>query len=65
MGTEQNRKIYARYGVKNEMFGVSYVNLDKLSNKIKMDHPLATELWATGNHDAQALAFKIADSHQS
>lgn len=41
LGTEQNRKLYARHGVTNEMFGVSYANLDKLKKKIKMDHALA------------------------
>jgi 3-methyladenine DNA glycosylase AlkD len=64
LGTEQNRKVYARHGVKNEMFGVSYANLDKLQNEIHQDHALAVELWATGNHDAQLLALKIADPAQ-
>jgi len=41
--------------------GVSYANLDRLKKKIKVDHELAAQLWATGNHDAQVLALKIAD----
>ncbi len=61
MGTAQNRKIYARYGIDNEMFGVSYANLYKLQKAIKVDHDLAGQLWATGNHDAQVLATLIAD----
>src|SRR5690606_9859111 len=64
LGTEQNRKTYARHGVKSAMFGVSYANLDKLKKKIKVDHPLAEALWATGNHDARVLATKIADPQQ-
>ena len=40
-GTAQNRKIYARHGVKGEMFGVSSANLYALQKKIKVDHRLA------------------------
>ena len=40
LGTEQNRKIYARHGVKNELFGVSFANLGKLKKEIKrIVHP--------------------------
>jgi len=60
-GTAQNRKIYRRHGVQGEMFGVSYAVLGKLKKKIKVDQPLAEQLWATGNHDARALATMIAD----
>lgn len=61
LGTEQNRKVYARHGVKGETFGVSCANLGKLKKRIKVDHGLALELWATGNHDARVLATMIAD----
>ncbi len=64
LGTEQNRKIYHRHGVTDEMFGVSYANLEKLRKKIKTDHTLAERLWATGNHDARILATMIADARQ-
>jgi 3-methyladenine DNA glycosylase AlkD len=64
LGTVQNRKVYARHGVTNGMFGVSYANIEKLKKKIKRDHALAAALWATGNHDAQVLALKIADPAQ-
>ena len=60
-GTAQNRKVYRRHGVQGEMFGVSYAALGKLKKKIKMDQPLAEQLWATGNQDARALATMIAD----
>jgi 3-methyladenine DNA glycosylase AlkD len=60
-GTEQNRKVYRRHGVKGKMFGVSYALLGKLRNKIKTDHELAVQLWETGNHDARVLATMIAD----
>jgi 3-methyladenine DNA glycosylase AlkD len=60
-GTEQNRKIYARHGVKKPMFGVSWANFGKLKKRIKIDHELALKLWKSGNHDAQILATMIAD----
>jgi hypothetical protein len=61
MGTEQNRKVYARHGVHGKMFGVSYANLGKLRKRIKVDQELAEQLWASGNHDARVLAAMIAD----
>lgn len=60
-GTAQNRKVYARHGVREPMFGVSYANLGKLKKTIKMDHDLALRLWQSGNHDARLLATMIAD----
>ena len=61
MGTAQNRKIYGRHGVGENMFGVSYANQNKLAKAIKRDQSLALELWATGNHDARVLAAMVAD----
>jgi 3-methyladenine DNA glycosylase AlkD len=61
LGTEQNRKTYRRHGVQNDLYGVSYAHLDRLKKKIKSDQELARQLWASGNHDAQVLATKIAD----
>jgi 3-methyladenine DNA glycosylase AlkD len=63
-GSEQTRKTYKRHGVMGEMFGVSYANLYTLRKKIKTDHRLAKELWASGNHDAKVLATMIADPAQ-
>jgi len=60
-GTAQNRKVYARHGVREPLFGVSYADLGKLQKKIKVEQALAEQLWATGNHDARVLACKIAD----
>lgn len=60
-GTAQNRKVYARHGVRGGSFGVSYAHLGKLKKKIKMDQALAEALWATGNHDARTLACMVAD----
>jgi 3-methyladenine DNA glycosylase AlkD len=60
-GTDQNRKIYRRHGVRDPLFGVSHANLRALVKRIKVDQPLAEQLWATGNHDARVLATMIAD----
>ncbi len=60
-GTAQNRKIYARHGAAEPMFGVSYAVLNKIAKKIKTDHMLAEQLWDSGNHDARVLALRAAD----
>ena len=52
-GSEQTRRIYARHGVTTPMFGVSYAVLRELQKRIRTDHGLALDLWATGNHDAR------------
>ena len=65
LGTAQNRKIYARHDVNENMFGVSYANLNKLAKSARKDQPLALELWATGNHDARVLAAMVADPAQA
>jgi 3-methyladenine DNA glycosylase AlkD len=63
-GTAQNRKVYRRHGVGENMYGVSFADLRLLAKQIKVDHDLAVQLWATGNHDAQILAALIADPAQ-
>ena len=60
-GTAQNRKVYRRHGVGEDLYGVSAADLKKLKKEIKTDHALAQQLWATGNHDARILATMIAD----
>jgi 3-methyladenine DNA glycosylase AlkD len=64
-GTEQNRKIYPRHGVQDEIYGVSFADLGKLKKKIKIDHVLAKALWATGVHEARILALMVADPQQA
>lgn len=61
LGSEQTRKTYRRHGVKGEQFGVLYAPLGKIAKRLKTDHDLARELWASGNHDARILATMIAD----
>ena len=60
-GTAQNRKVYARHGAAEPMFGVSYAELGRIAKPIKTDHGLARQLWGSGNHDARVLALRVAD----
>ena len=61
VGTAQNRKVYARHGAAEPVFGVSYAELGRIAKPIKTDHALAVELWDSGNHDARVLALRVAD----
>ena len=61
LGTAQNRKIYRRHGAGENLFGVSFANLNALKKRLKTDHALALALWKTGNDDARFLAIMIAD----
>lgn len=61
LGSAQTRKTYCRHGVDTPQFGVSYKSFGMLKKRLKVNHPLALELWATGNHDARVLATMIAD----
>ena len=63
-GTAQQRKVYRRYGIGENMYGVSLADLRLLAKQIKIDQALTAQLWATGNHDAQVLATLIADPRQ-
>ncbi|MCY3805868.1 MAG: DNA alkylation repair protein [bacterium] len=65
LGTAQNRKVYARHGVGEPMFGVSFAHLRKLGKKLRPDHDLAQALWASGNHDARVLALAVADPSEA
>lgn len=60
-GSAQTRKTYARHGVTEPMFGVSFATLKAMYKKIRVDQALAEALWNTGNFDARNLAIKIAD----
>lgn len=60
-GSAQTRKTYARHGVAEPMFGVSFAFLKTLMKRIGVDHELALALWDTGNFDARNLAVKIVD----
>lgn len=61
LGTAENRAALARQGVTGEAFGLSPANLSALKKRIRIDHALARQLWATRNHDARLLATMVAD----
>lgn len=63
-GTAQNRKVYARHGYPQEMFGVSFTELRALAKSVGVDQGLATALWNTGNADARILATLVMDPAQ-
>lgn len=64
LGTPQNVKTYRRFGAGDNVFGVSFGELNKLKKKIKIDHELAVKLWRTENADARTLALLVADPEQ-
>lgn len=60
-GKPQYRKIYARHGAREPMYGVLFSVLTAMQKRIKKDNALALALWDTGNYDACNLASLIAD----
>ena len=63
LGTERTKKIYLSNGAKEPLFGVATGAMKPLFKQIKINHPLAEELYATGNYDAMYFAGMIADPH--
>jgi len=46
LGTAQNRKVYKRHGVGDNMYGLSFANLKAMAKKVKSDKNLLNELSA-------------------
>ncbi len=63
-GSAQTRKIFARHGAPDDMYGVKVADLKVIAKSIKGNHDLALELFETGNADAQYLAGLVADGSQ-
>lgn len=61
MGSDSTKRILMRHGAREPFFGVKVADLKKIQKRVKTDHPLALELYATGNSDAMYLAGLIAD----
>jgi 3-methyladenine DNA glycosylase AlkD len=59
LGNEKTLKHNAKFGAGENQFGVKRGDLRKLAKALKTNHPLALELWATGNVDARFLAVLI------
>jgi 3-methyladenine DNA glycosylase AlkD len=57
LGNEKVRARNRKNGAGDNQFGVQMGDIRKLAAKIKISHPLAIELWDTGNVDARLLAI--------
>lgn len=63
LGKERTKKVYISNGAHEPLFGVATGAMKPLAKKIKINQPLAEELYATGNYDAMYFAGIIADPH--
>ena len=61
LGKERMKKIYISNGAHEPLFGVATGAMKPIAKKIKINQPLAEELYATGNYDAMYFAGIIAD----
>ncbi|MBP7960924.1 MAG: DNA alkylation repair protein [Caldilineaceae bacterium] len=59
LGKEKVRAQNSKAGAGTNQYGVLRGDVRKLAAKIKNDHDLAIQLWATGNIDAQFLAILL------
>ena len=63
-GDKQTKSTLMKHGAKEPFFGVKVQDLKKILKKIKKNHQLSLELYATGNSDAMYLACLMADENQ-
>jgi hypothetical protein len=62
MGNESTKKMLMKnHGIKEPCFGVKIGDMKAIVKRVKVDHQLALDLYATGNYDAMYLAGLIAD----
>lgn len=61
LGKERTKKMYISNGAYEPLFGVATGAMKPIVKKIKINQPLAEELYATGNYDAMYFAGIIAD----
>jgi 3-methyladenine DNA glycosylase AlkD len=64
LGKPQTAAIYKRHGSGDNVFGTLTSEIAKLQKKIKTNHPLAMELWKSGNAEARMLALQVADAQR-
>lgn len=60
-GSPGIKHILMRHGAREPLFGVKVADLKKIQKVVKVNQPLALELFDTGNYDAMYLAGLIAD----
>ncbi|MWC27622.1 DNA alkylation repair protein [Paenibacillus sp. MMS18-CY102] len=61
LGKERTKKIYVSNGAHEPVFGVATGAMKPIAKQIKINQPLAEQLYATGNYDAMYFAGIIAD----
>jgi DNA alkylation repair enzyme len=61
LGGEGYRRVLRKHGARDPFFGVKISELKKIQKRIKRDHQIALDLYATGIYDAMYLAGLIAD----
>ena len=64
LGDAKVRAMHQKNGADSNCFGVKMGDIRKVAAKIKKDHALARELWATGNLDARLVAILVLDSNK-
>lgn len=61
LGKERMKKLYMGNGAVEPLWGVATGAMKPIAKKIKINQPLAEQLYATGNYDAMYFAGVIAD----
>lgn len=61
LGKERTKKVYVSNGAHEPLFGVATGEMKPIAKKIKINQPLADQLYTTGNYDAMYFAGVIAD----
>ncbi|MGI9243406.1 MAG: DNA alkylation repair protein [Verrucomicrobiales bacterium] len=62
MGSDSTKRMLMKnHGVREPCFGVKIGDMKAIVKRVKVDHQLALDLYATGNYDAMYLAGLIAD----
>lgn len=64
LSNEKRKKMYEKLGIKETIIGVNLGDLRKLAEKIKTNHGLAYELWATEIYEARVIASILFDAKQ-
>lgn len=59
LGNDARRKHNAKAGAPADQFGVKLGDLRTIAKELKTNHPLALQLWQTGNLEAQLIATLI------
>jgi 3-methyladenine DNA glycosylase AlkD len=61
LGKDSYKRVMMKHGAAEPFYGVSIEELKKIQKRVKVDHQLALDLYATGVYDAMYLAGLVAD----